>query len=187
MTAQIQRLVYAGVAALVLAGTAVGVAAKTDCLDRRFTVALENGRVLDINVYNPIKLRGAKCALRAREIAEEHFGKEYAPGDAWDRPSLDTVVAKGDNLSLDELNSEGVLQPGMLVGFYNPRSSHSQGTDMQGKPRELNHLAVHLGKGKNGKQLFAHQYGPEISVVTEDVFRELGYTARYVFDAKKSD
>jgi hypothetical protein len=177
----VRNLLYAGITALALSGTAIGVAAKTDCLDRRMTVELAGGRVLDINAYNPIKLRSAKCALRAREIAEQHFGKHYEAGAAWDRSSLDVVQARGDNLSLDKLVAGGVLQPGMLVGLYNPASVHSQGNDMQGNPREVNHIAVHLGKGKNGKQLLAHQYGPEILVTTEDGLRGLGYSVRYVF------
>lgn len=163
-----------------LGAATIGVARQTDYLDGRLHVELD-GQSLDINAYNPVKLLGANCALRACEIAEHHFGKHYEPSAAWDRKYLDVVVARGDDLALEALISQDVVTPGMLVGMYNPKSSYLDGVDMNGQQRAFTHIVVYLGK-KDGNALFAHQYGPEISVVTENGLRALGLTSKYVFD-----
>lgn len=177
MTFSIRNLLYAGVAAL-----GIGVAAaKTDCLDQRLRVELED-RVIDINAYNPVKLWDARCALRAREIANEHFGKAYSAGAAWDRKYLDTVVARGDDVLLDELVSKKVLAPGMLVGMHNPHSPYLDGVDMHDKQKEFTHIVVYLGKGKDKKARFAHQYGLALSIRSEAELRDMGFKPLYVFD-----
>lgn len=115
-------------------------------------------------------------------VAQELFGKEFPPGDAWDRKYLDgSFVVDG---TLEGLAAKGTLQPGMLVGIYNPHTSRTEQKDREGKPAEFTHIGVYLGLSPNGEALIGEQYASKKIVGTEQELRNRGLVPKSVFDVK---
>ena len=116
-------------------------------------------------------------------VAYDLFGKDFPPGDAWDRKYTDTVVAQLDkNDSLEELARKGILQQGMLVGVYNQYTSRTSQKDKFGKPADITHVVEYLGMNPEGQAVVAEQYGFMRHIRTESEMREHGLAPRFVFD-----
>lgn len=163
-------------------------AKKTELFDSTIPVVVrENGvnKTLAVLQYNLIKVPPGRCAQTARLEAHDLFGKEYVPGNAWDRIHLDRIVRKlGAADSLEQLASDGVLQPGMLIGFYNSQTSLADQKDMYGNPAEFTHIGTFLGVAPDGKALVYEQNGIARRARTSREMRNDGLEPRYLFDAK---
>ena len=186
-----RALAYAGILAAALS-SAVGIARKTTLFDSYGTIAVQvrdgkSTKELRVPLYNPIKVPPGHCTKYGRMVAYELFGKDFPPGDAWDRKYTDTVVAQLDkNDSLEELARKGILQQGMLVGVYNPHTSRTAQEDKFGKPADITHVVEYLGMTPEGRAVVAEQYGFTRHIRTEAEMREQGLTPLYIFDAPSS-
>lgn len=105
------------------------------------------------------KLEKDKCASYALLSSQENFGYKYWWKDAWNiRYSSDTEsISSSDELYA--LRIKGSLKQGYLVGFYYPDSPRNGEIDCQGNKRAYTHVAIFMGKNKNGKLVFDHQIG----------------------------
>ena len=120
-------------------------------------------------VFESFELDEHFCSRYARMLADRLFGYEYSWTDAWCRESLDKVVwsatevSEENNNYLGELESEGKLKPGMIVGVYYPFTS----TGLLGKTGlcgstkvtiKYTHNLLYLGKNDEGKLIFAELF-----------------------------
>ena len=136
---------------------------------------------LHVPKYNQwFGVKPTRCSAYARRAAKDIFNLTYSKANAWDRVYTDECVSEVRELhSLDELADEGVLNPGMIVGFYNPSSKFKEETDSRGNGVEFTHVALYLGQ-KNGEPLFAHQFGKKTRVDSLDGLARLNIEPRVV-------
>ncbi|MBS3138517.1 hypothetical protein J4207_02315 [Candidatus Woesearchaeota archaeon] len=185
----LRKLVYGGIATLAVLGSLVGLARKTTLFDSYTTVTVRNGndtKQLRVPLYNPVKVRPGHCTEFGRKVAYDVFGKEFPPGDAWDRKYIDTVVARlGTNDSLEDLAEKGILREGMLVAVYNPHTSRPAQKDKFGYPADITHIVEFVGITPEGNVVVAEQYGSQCGVRTEKELRSHGLIPKYVLNPKK--
>jgi hypothetical protein len=145
-------------------------------------------RTLNIPVYSLNDVKPGNCAGYVRNASKQIFRKDYAKTAAWDRRYHDRVIVpfgelhKGDKL--EELVDRGKLKPGMIIGVYNPGSTHNGELDETGNILKYTHNILYLGKDKDGKMKFANQFGKETLVVDSEWMNSKGIIPREVIDAK---
>ena len=187
----LRTLLYAGVIAAASLGALTGLARKTVLFDSYTTVTVRDGngtKQLRVPLYNPIKVLPGNCTKFSRKVAYDLSGKEFPPGDAWDRKYIDTVVARlGTNDSLENLAEKGILREGMLVAVYNPHTSRPTQKDKLGFPADITHIVDFLGVTPEGDVVVAEQYGSQCGVRTENALRSHGLVPKYVLDVKKPE
>ena len=110
-------------------------------------------KVLEVPVYTFDSVPELHCARYTRFAAKHIFGLEYPRQDAWNLAELVGTIEVEDNAEVEELETAGVLTPGMLVGIYLDESQSNLDT------RAYTHIALYLGRSASGRgeMLFAEQ------------------------------
>lgn len=151
---------------------------------------------LYVPIYS-LNLRGVPpthCSRYSRFAAEDLFNLDYKKDslsdgvDAWNLRYHNKIIETSDNFSkdnLEELVSEEIIQPGMIVGFYNPKSKYKNGKDEKGKKRLYTHVGVYLGQGEDGEMKFAHQWGSKTQVNNLHWFYGKKLIPKEILDAPK--
>jgi hypothetical protein len=175
-----------GMALALTLGTAGTVANKNaDLYDKTIPITLDSGKTIKVPVYNIFTgLRPNLCSAYVRKASAEIFGENYSFSDAWNKRYEDRLVAPVNKQSIESLVEKGILQPGMALTVTTPDSEYSNGSDKKGNPRTCNHIMLFLGQ-KNGKPLFAHQYGAKTHVETEETAQQKGIIFREIIDSSK--
>lgn len=134
------------------------------------------------------------CARYSRFASEDIFGLKYNYDEdvkpvkrgAWNyRHYNEGIVSMEKGFSLDSLEKlvdSRIIQPGMLVGIYNPKSKYRNGKDVKGDKRAYTHIGVFLGEDSEGKMKIAHQWGKKTQVNTIDWFYEKGLVPKEILD-----
>ena len=175
---------------ITLVGTLLGssfYAAKyTNLLDGKVSsgVYTESGEII-VKRYNPLKLPPLRCSQFVRMAAKDLFGKNYSSSDAWERRYNDNLIDSVGQKELKNLEEEGVLLPGRIVGFYNPRSRYNSTNDSRGFPVEYTHNALYLGKNIFGNLVFAEQRGEKIRITSLEEFIKEGLTPVEILDSRE--
>ncbi len=124
--------------------------------------SVPNGPIYDSNI-----LPSSLCSRYVRLAANELFDIDYPAGDAWELRDLENVdelkVKSYDDLKI--LSKNGTLRPGMLVGFYNPKSNYN--SHPEAKKSGYTHVGLFLGEEKDSLY-FAHQFGKETRIKESD-------------------
>lgn len=175
-----------GTLALTLGGGLFYTAKKTNLFDGRIPVVVD-GKKIEVPVYNHIKLKSGNCSGYVRLAAKDIFGEEYQPETAaWDRRHKDMPICKVErNEQLVELAEQGILQPGMIVGVFYPRSTHLNEMGMDGEKVPYTHNMLYLGRNDEGKLVFAEQFG-RIRTRTLEQFAENGLEAREIIASRRN-
>jgi hypothetical protein len=97
------------------------------------------------------ELKSSQCAFYARTLAEQLFGLRYAPGHAWDYPTVNRVVWW--QRSPTDSTFYGLMKPGQVVGIRYPDSKEQK----EHPERPFTHVALFLGSRK-GRPIIAHQF-----------------------------
>ena len=110
-------------------------------------------KVLEVPIYTLDSVPELHCARYTRFAAKHIFGLEYPRQDAWNLAELVGTIEVEDNAEVEELETAGVLTPGMLVGIYLDESQSNLDT------RAYTHIALYLGRSASGRgeMLFAEQ------------------------------
>ena len=168
--------------------------------------AIINGRIDPPAFWNVVEGEDdVFCAKYARVGAEEFFGLYYHWTDAWCRSldGFDTVVWEADsrdssnNYKLEQLEGEGILEPGMIVGVYYQYSSYnglnktcllgkdSSGNIIYSNPVQVKytHNLLYLGRNDKGEMVFVQYIHSEPLILTLDEFDANHFTAMAVFSA----
>lgn len=135
----------------------------------------ESGR-LNVPVYSQKDVPRANCSRYIRYAGKQLFNEEYFPGNAWERKKADKFVSYVGKNPLEQLADSGVLKPGMIIAAHFPKSKF--------KSHDVTHVALYLGRGVNGKGLYAHEWGVRTEVTDEKRLREYGLNFKYVLDSK---
>lgn len=111
-------------------------------------------------VYSDNVVPANMCSRYVRNAAEDLFGIKYPSADAWDIRDAKNVneiaiKSKDDVLNLE---NQGILRKGMVLGLYNPKSKYNGVAKNDGAG--YTHVAIYLGK-ENGKLYFADKFGKE--------------------------
>lgn len=134
------------------------------------------------------------CARYARFTAEDVFGLKYKYDEdiksrkrgAWNYRYYNKIVAHSEEgFGREELESfirENKLQPGMLIGIYNPQSNYNQWKDKTGKKVEYTHIAIFLGLDEFGVPIFANQIGRNTKIVSADDFAIKNWKFKEILD-----
>lgn len=139
---------------------------------------------LSVPVYDEKSVPANNCSKYARLAAGDVFGLSLPPAHAWDRRYHDLIVADAEEGSLESLAQQGVLNPGMVVGIYNPRSLFNVKKDMKGKRVKYTHVGLYLGTNYSGDILIAHKYGSRTEVTDLGTLERKGLKVREVLSAK---
>ncbi|MDP3882119.1 MAG: hypothetical protein Q8Q31_04565 [Nanoarchaeota archaeon] len=187
----VNKFLSVGLIASALLGSIKIAGKKTDLLDSAplQVKALDNtGNELVYNVptYNSFKIPPYNCSRYARMAAQDVFGVNYSPGNAWDLKYENDVISEVEGGNLEKFAETRVLEPGMIVGIFNPQSKYLQEPDKNGNPRKYTHIALYLGQDPEGKPLLVHQYGSNIRVETYDSLRKKGLEAREILAPRKN-
>ncbi len=147
---------------------------KMDLYNKQIPVKTQEGEI-KAPVYNIFTgLHPGNCSAYVRKAGAEIFNKNYSFSSAWNRRYHDKVISQVKNFS--EL--DGKIEPGMIVGFYNPKSRYNKALDEKGRERKYSHVALYLGDGK-----FAHQLGAKTRVDTASDLEKLGWVPREIIDS----
>jgi hypothetical protein len=130
------------------------------------------GRILEIPRFNPVKLGYLNCARYARMVSEKVFSLKYTPANTWNFSYANQPIVKVEESNLELLAQNGTLEPGMILGTYNPKSRYANRTDQTGRPVKYTHTVVYLGEGRNGQPIFVHQFGAKIRIDTLSSLKE---------------
>lgn len=121
-------------------------------------------------VYSNSQVPPNMCSRYVRKAGEDLFGKEYPSADAWElRDFLGIDEMKvGSFENLKDLEMNGRLKPGMILGVHNPKSKYNQRAQQTGAG--YTHVMIYLGK-QDGRMYFADKFGPNTrtKVSLEDI------------------
>lgn len=138
---------------------------------------LHNGgsRKLYVPVFDPNSLGEKNSSGYMRMAAEKLFRKLYSPCQAWQRKYRDKLIALMENgrRNLGEYADEGILTPGMGIGFFDPLNLNNWKKDKEGYIIHLTHFALYLGRSAIGKPnlMVAHRYDDATYVEAIDDFK----------------
>lgn len=154
--------------------------------DKYETVQTTQGEI-KTPLFNEIKLKPLMCSSYARQASEEMFGKKFSKGsDAWDRRYIDKLVDKVSNQTVYEKIDQGVLKPGMIVGVFNPKSTHLNDIDMMGfKVGDVSytHNMVYIGQRKSdGEAMFCDEFGSTKRVIGMKDIEKKGLSLKEIID-----
>ncbi|MCD4771464.1 LysM peptidoglycan-binding domain-containing protein [archaeon] len=129
---------------------------------------------------------GANCTGYSVLAAIDAFNKKdmiYA--EAWKLGDKNKVIAQvNGNKDLREL-ADKTLEPGMIVGFYNPHSDYNEKAKKEGAG--YTHTATFVGKRNDGKLIFYHKYVDRMEKISlDDLGNEYDCSAREIIDGKTS-
>ena len=104
------------------------------------------------------------------------FKKHYTHCQSWQRKDCDKLIALIENgrRNLDEYANDGILTPGMGIGFFDPVNLNNWRTDKDGNRIHLTHYALYLGRSAFGKSdlMVTHRYDDATYVEAIDDFRD---------------
>jgi hypothetical protein len=134
------------------------------------------------------------CARYSRFVAEDVFGLKYKYDDdvkskyrgAWNYRYYNKVVASSEEgfnkQDLIELVKENELQPGMLMGIYNPKSNYNNWNDKTKNKVKYTHMAVFLGMDNSGSLIFANQLGKNTQIIDQNYFLNRNWKFKEIID-----
>ena len=131
----------------------------------------ENGRDLNVPLYNLDKVPPSHCSGCARRVAEDVFGVIHPREHAWNRRYIQETYEIKDG-------DFGRVRQGDIIGIYYENSSHLNGIDRAGKRVAYTHNGVFVGYNKNGKALIAHQFGRNFYIDTLKDLEDKGCRVR---------
>jgi len=124
------------------------------------------------------KLRSLNCSRYVNMAAQKHYGEvdSFPQRDAWNMRYASKIVAKLKTKNkydeMEGLREEGILRPGMVLGVYNPFSIYRNTLDETGHKAKYTHVLLYVGKDKEGKLLFDHQWNNKTMRVDFDWMKE---------------
>lgn len=175
------------VASIGLLGAGIANSPEINLIENSQRVVSVDGRSLNIPVYSLKNLGPGKCSAYVRMAAQEVFGKEYSFSNGWDRKYNDRVVSElNGNEELRNLEREGILEPGMIIGAYFPESPYLGKKDGKGNVIDYTHNLLYLGKTLQGELLFADQAKFRTRISTLEELTDEGIKAKHLFDAREN-
>jgi hypothetical protein len=143
---------------------------------------------LQIPIYSLESVNAGNCSKYVRLCADETFDKTFSRNSAWNRRYHDKVIVPFGEIrtfeDLECLANEGKLKPGMIIGVYNPSSTHNGELDERGSILKYTHNLLYLGKTFDEKMLFCHQYGKTSEVSDIAGLKARNLRPREVIDTK---
>ncbi|MEK6894656.1 MAG: hypothetical protein AABX10_04285 [Nanoarchaeota archaeon] len=112
-------------------------------------------------VYSIDDVPANMCSRYVRFAADYLFGIEYPRADAWNirnAPNIDEIPVNSKEGVL-KLAKEKVMNGGMILGLYNPKSSYN--TIALNSGAGYTHVALYLGMDRDGRMYFADKFGKE--------------------------
>jgi len=114
------------------------------------------------------------CARYATTASKKMFGKEYENHEAWNLRYKNKIVENLDSIGeLKELVINGKLEPGMIIGIYNPKSNKNKRKDLTHNKIKYSHVMVYAGINKDNELEFIHQLGKKIEKINLSDIQEL--------------
>ncbi len=130
------------------------------------------------------RLKKDRCSQYSRLAAKKLFGKEYNSGHAWNLRYSNKVVHEIQKQeSIKDLIIRDKLEPGMLIGVYQPRSSYKNRKDEKGQKVKYTHVITYLGLNNQGKPEFVNQLGRRIQRITDEDFSKKKFTPKEIIDS----
>ncbi len=131
-------------------------------------IKLNDGSVCEFPIYNLDFIPPLHCVKYARIVANEVFGKRYAPSQdclasAWDLHLVYETIQVHD---FQEQFRNGEIGKGDLIGIYHPGSRFNKNLDREGKPVRYTHVGVFLGELPSGTLILGEQRISERRVVS---------------------
>lgn len=131
------------------------------------------------------------CPRYARFTAKDLFNLDYSKEEgAWDLRYGTKIIKSSNVFGIDSLNKfvdEKILQPGMIIGFYNPKSPYNNGRDKMRNKRRYTHVGVYLGQDEYNEITLAHQWGSKTRVDNIFWFYRKGLIPKEILDVKNQD
>lgn len=131
---------------------------------------------LKVPVYSNDKVPQNNCARYVRYSADNLFNETLPQRDSWDMRYFMRNVAeieeKNWDESLTELAKNETLKPGMVAGIYNPNSHFKDRKDIKGKQAKYTHVALYIGKNKDGEPLFAEKFVDETRIMSASDYQQ---------------
>jgi len=129
------------------------------------------------------------CSQYTRRAANELFGIKYSWAHAWDRPKIENSLYKfeskkfdyeGKIIELDSLFKKGVLERGVIFGFYNSKSKYNS------KKRAYTHVNLFAGVDKAGEYWVLENRGRHQGATSLKELNRQGYDLREILIENKS-
>lgn len=147
------------------------------------------------------------CSRYARFSLEDLFGLKYnydedvAPKKrgAWNLKYYNPIVAQSEQgftkEELEKMVEDRVLQPGMMVLFYNPNSNYRNWKDKTGKKVDVTHVGGFIGnetsilgnKVSTNKMRIINQLEADSRPKDMSYFLDKGWKVKYILDAPKQE
>jgi hypothetical protein len=150
--------------------------------------AFETRNYLDFIGPSPkYRTSGGNCSRYARSVGKDFYGKDYFWADAWDRRHLDEVIysfSKDENAfeKIKDLEKEGTLNKGMLLGVYHRPPKNSE-RDIYGRKAKYSHVVIFRGiDKKTGKFYFDHEWGSKQDTISLDFMENKGWKLMDLID-----
>ena len=124
-----------------------------------------------------------ECQRYLRESAYKLFNKNYSWGHAWNMKYHDKIVSYVNGSSdIYDLIIKEIMKPGMVVGFYNPKSRYKYKKDEKRKKAEFTHVALYVGVNGKLEPEFIHQEEWRRKKSTLKQMCKSGYSPMIVLD-----
>jgi hypothetical protein len=150
--------------------------------------AFERRNYLDSITPAPkYRTNGGNCSAYVRSVGKDFYDKDYFYADAWDRKHLDKVIhsfSKEENAydKFEDLESEGVLEKGMVLGIYH-RPPRNNERDIYGRKADYSHVAIFRGiDAKTGKYIFDHEWGHKQDTISLSSMERKGWKLKDLID-----
>lgn len=116
------------------------------------------GRVLEGPVYSEDTVPAGMCSRYVRFAAKDVFNIDYPVANSWQIRDSDKIGEINVNSvgDLEDLARSDALKPGMIVGFFYPKSKYNVPATESGAG--YTHVALYLGN-ENGRLFFADKFG----------------------------
>lgn len=150
-------------------------------VEKRFIPIELGSTTLYVPVFPLSEDMSGMCAKYARLASKELFGRHFSISPAWNRRYFDRRVSSEVGASLVPWVSNGTLQPGMILGVFNPRSNFLRTPDACGREAPYTHNALFLGMTDTNEPLLAENVGQLVYVRTEEEQRAAGFIPAEIF------
>jgi hypothetical protein len=155
---------------------------------------------LYIPEYRSWKIPSTNCSRYSRFSSEDVFGLKYNYDEdviprkrgAWNLKYYNKIVKTSDKgfseEELEKLSKDNVLQPGMMILFYNPKSNYKNWKDKTGKKVKVTHSTTYLGNDpSNGDLKVMNQLKSNSKPIDINYLLDKGWLAKEILDAPDSD
>lgn len=133
---------------------------------------------------------GENCSEYVRFTGKKLYNKLYSYTDAWNRQYAEDEKFQfkqgREKKQLDSLRDLNEIQPGMILGAYNPNSPRNYTIrDWKNKKPKYTHVLLYAGRDSSRTHYFFHEWGRKQEKITLNELEDLNLKPIEMLDESK--